>query len=87
MRKILIVSLGLATVGGLVNVQPAFAEKKTICEWHLTGAYIGDVQTGPLGIGFKVCRVVDGPPTPKTPWHGTRDYGKPINELKTKRAF
>jgi hypothetical protein len=88
MRKALIVTLGLASLGASASVQPAFAEKKTICRWHLTGAYLGDVETGPLGIGVKLCQVVDGPSTPKTPWRGSpAGYGKPIQELKLKNRL
>ena len=88
MRKALVVALGLVNLGVLAGVPPAFAEKKTICRWHLSGAYIGDVETGPFGIGVKLCQVVDGPPTPTLPWKGSpAGYGKPIQEQKLKNRL
>ena len=34
MRKVLIVTVGLASLGTFASVQPAFAEKKTVCYDH-----------------------------------------------------
>jgi hypothetical protein len=87
MRKALVIALGLVNLGGFAGVQPAFAEKKTVCEWRLSGAYIGDFQTGPLGIGVKICRVIDAPPTPKFPSNSGAGYGKPSQELKLKNRL
>ncbi len=67
MRKVLI--LGIASLGALASVQPAFAVQKTVCQWHLTGAYVGDVTSGPLGIGIKTCKQIDVGPAP-TAWKG-----------------
>jgi hypothetical protein len=33
MRKVLIIALGLASLGALANVQPAFAVQKQVCNW------------------------------------------------------
>ena len=65
----------------------AFAEKKTICQWRLSVAYIGDFETGPLGIGVKICRVIDAPPTRKFPSNSGAGYGKPIQEQKLKNRL
>ena len=61
MRKVLIIALGLASVGTLGTGEAAFAgwTKKKVCELRFSGAYIGDFETGPLGIGVKLCREVD----------------------------
>lgn len=64
MRKSLTIALGLASLGALGAlgaVQPAVAgwTKKTVCQWRLSGAYVGDFETLPLGIGVKVCHEID----------------------------
>jgi len=61
MRKVLTVVLGLASLCALGAVQPAVAgwTKKTVCQWRLSGAYVGDFETGPLGVGVKVCHQID----------------------------
>src|SRR5262245_38302199 len=33
--------------------------KKKVCELRLSGAYVGDFERGPLGIGVKECREID----------------------------
>ncbi len=69
MRKALIVTLGLGSLVALGTAPPAFADTRTICQWRFSGAYIGDWETGPLGIGVKVCKQVEVQ-IPKTPWQG-----------------
>jgi hypothetical protein len=61
MRKVLVIALGLASLGALDAGQSAFAgwTKKQVCEWRVSGAYVGNFETGPLGVGVKVCREID----------------------------
>jgi hypothetical protein len=61
MRKVLVIALGVASLGAVGAGQSAFAgwTKKQVCEWRLSGAYVGNFETGPLGIGVKVCREID----------------------------
>jgi len=61
MRKVLIIALGLVTLGALDAGRSAFAgwTKKKVCELRLSGAYVGDFERGPLGIGVKECREID----------------------------
>jgi len=65
MRKVLIIALGLASLvaslGALGASQSAFAgwTKRQVCQWRLSGAYVGNFETGPLGVGVKVCREID----------------------------
>ncbi|MGB6351245.1 MAG: hypothetical protein WBG10_14580 [Pseudolabrys sp.] len=84
MRKVLMITLGLASLGALASVQPAFAEKKTICQTRTpwdglssqcnTGAARDKNNckiTYPVaGLAFKKeCYTVDVGPTP-TVWKG-----------------
>jgi hypothetical protein len=77
MRKVLIVAFGLASLGALAGVQPALAAKRTICQWRLSGAYIGDVESGPLGSGVKICREVNV--LVPTDWKGANGLNKNFN--------
>ena len=86
MRKVLLIAIGLASFGALASVQPAFAEKKTICQIH-SGFFLGKpthctnqaeaakydckVTLVQGGTAIKECFTVDGPPTPTTPWQGS----------------
>ncbi len=86
MQKTHIIVLSLASVCAFAGVQPAFAEKRRICNWHVTGATVGDFETGAFGLAVKVCEVVDQPLRPTTPWKGTvQGYGTPIQQQKTVR--
>ena len=84
MRKVLIIALGLATLGALAGVQPAFAEKKTICQTRSPwDGLSSQCNTGAArdknnckisypvkGLAFKTeCYTVDVGPTP-TAWKG-----------------
>jgi len=61
MRNGLVITLGLATLCALGGGQSASAgwTKRQVCQWRLSGAYVGNFETGPLGVGVKVCREID----------------------------
>ncbi len=93
MRKALIATLGLATLGALASVQPA-AAKYLSCVTHI----FGNSRSGPgyYNYGWTIlpgelqqCQWVyqDPPLKPNTPWKGTvTGFGKPIQDQKTVRA-
>jgi hypothetical protein len=61
MRNVLVIALGLASLCAVGGGQSAFAgwTKRQVCQWRLSGAYVGNFETGPLGVGVKVCREID----------------------------
>ena len=63
MRNGLVITLGLATLCALGGGQSASAgwTKRQVCQWRVSGAYVGNFETGPLGVGVKVCREIDVP--------------------------
>jgi hypothetical protein len=86
MHKVLIITLGLSTLGALVSTQSAFAVTKTICQRHLishpkncggkANCTITDIDGG---MGNKQCYTVDVGPAP-TAWKGdSRSATKPFN--------
>jgi len=76
MRKILIITLGLANLGALAGAQPGFAGTKTICQRHVisspkncAGKPNCTVTFIDGGLGTKECFTVDVGPAP-TAWKG-----------------
>lgn len=71
MRKILIIALGLSTLGAIASVQPAFAVTKTICQRHVISSpksCAGKANCTITSIygemGTKQCYTVDVGPAP-----------------------
>jgi hypothetical protein len=93
MRKVLIIALGLASLGALAGAQPA-AAKHVKCETHIFGQSRSgpDIQNhgwtpfpGELQQCFWVAQ--DPPPKPTSPqWGSASGFGKAIQDQKSVRA-
>jgi hypothetical protein len=100
MRKALIITFGLVTLGALAGAQEASAATKRVCQTTYVNRVTQQAEICEFdshnryhcttkvtnGVGLKTCFDVDVGPTPTGPWKGTTGFTKTFNPSSNTHA-